>query len=614
MNSYFGYLYFRIHLPNLFRNACLFPFENLEIWNNMTLTEIISQLDIADKPFTFFDFSVQINQCKPKSEDRNALIAESFAARFVGNINDNSGKQYYHPMITYADQNGNIIENPNKDEITPEMVTYWEKRVEKSINPLFRAQYAGLVWEFKFMVSQEKPNIKFARMHIDSLSEVVEKKLYDHEVVGTKYSERAIVLAKQLKYEEGLERAKIALSTLAGSCKKDEYIGIWGVPYRICCEHKGIYSEKDIRLMISDMESRFNRIALENKDPWLLLDIAELLAAYYKRNGKQDAIEPLFVKVVDSFESKSTNLSRMQLISNYERLINVVDSFGLKKMEADLSLKIETLGENIHDEMHTISHEFSIDKKDIDQHNDFLLGGGMEEAFKRFIFYYVPKREEAEKSVKELAKNAPFLFMISTHLYGNNGRVMNTVGGIENDLDGQIILHISKSMKISSLFIDAVIEEGKKCGIFSIETVTDFIFQSPVYSSERRKIIEKGLEAYYNDDFVVAIHLLIPQLEEAIRQLCKLSGVVVLRRKDNGKGFTVRILDDMLRDSQAVNVLSEDLANYLRILLTDDRGWNLRNDICHGIASPNLFNKVTADRILHAILCLGSFRYQNLGS
>ena len=64
----------------------------------------------------------------------------------------------------------------------------------------------------------------------------------------------------------------------------------------------------------------------------------------------------------------------------------------------------------------------------------------------------------------------------------------------------------------------------------------------------------------------------------------------------------------MLRDPIAIQLLTDDFANYLRILLTDNRGWNLRNDICHGIASPQLFNKMTSDRIIHALLCFGVFR------
>ena len=50
--------------------------------------------------------------------------------------------------------------------------------------------------------------------------------------------------------------------------------------------------------------------------------------------------------------------------------------------------------------------------------------------------------------------------------------------------------------------------------------------------------------------------------------------------------------------------------SYLKILFTDNRGWNLRNDVCHGMIEPELFTKQSADRVLHALLSLGLVRYK----
>ena len=82
----------------------------------------------------------------------------------------------------------------------------------------------------------------------------------------------------------------------------------------------------------------------------------------------------------------------------------------------------------------------------------------------------------------------------------------------------------------------------------------------------------KGLEAYFNQDYLVALHLLIPQLEEAIRNILEIGNIPTLKPNKSGNGFQLRILDDMLRDPIAIQLLTDDFANYLRILLTDTRG------------------------------------------
>lgn len=198
--------------------------------------------------------------------------------------------------------------------------------------------------------------------------------------------------------------------------------------------------------------------------------------------------------------------------------------------------------------------------------------------------------------------------MIPQSIFDERGRVKAVVGGIGTDLEGNLIVHISMSMKFNAIFLNAVIEEGKQRGIFTKENILSFITKSPAIKTERIPIITKGLEAYFNQDYLVALHLLIPQLEEAIRNILEIGNIPTLKPNKSGNGFQLRILDDMLRDPIAIQLLTDDFANYLRILLTDNRGWNLRNDICHGIASPQLFNKMTSDRIIHALLCFGVFR------
>jgi len=66
-----------------------------------------------------------------------------------------------------------------------------------------------------------------------------------------------------------------------------------------------------------------------------------------------------------------------------------------------------------------------------------------------------------------------------------------------------------------------------------------------------------------------------------------------------------------LRDEKVAAVLGPNISSYLRILLTDARGWNLRNNVCHGLASPGMLSAPAADRILHAILVLGLFRQRD---
>jgi hypothetical protein len=115
------------------------------------------------------------------------------------------------------------------------------------------------------------------------------------------------------------------------------------------------------------------------------------------------------------------------------------------------------------------------------------------------------------------------------------------------------------------------------------------------------------LDAFYAGDHVVAVHLLIPQIEHAFRRLLVMCQRPVFKLNRQG-GQDLRILDEMLRDPAVIELFSESKTVYLRVLLTDRRGWNLRNDVCHGITEPDSIGWYACDRVIHVFLILCCIR------
>ncbi|MFI5323317.1 MAG: DUF4209 domain-containing protein [Thermodesulfobacteriota bacterium] len=105
-----------------------------------------------------------------------------------------------------------------------------------------------------------------------------------------------------------------------------------------------------------------------------------------------------------------------------------------------------------------------------------------------------------------------------------------------------------------------------------------------------------------------SISLLIPQIEDAFRNLVEIGGNILQPTRLGG--FQYKILDELLRDEIVARVFGNETAFYFRIILTDQRGWNIRNRVCHGMANMNLFNQKVADRIFHVLLCLSQVRSQ----
>ena len=156
-------------------------------------------------------------------------------------------------------------------------------------------------------------------------------------------------------------------------------------------------------------------------------------------------------------------------------------------------------------------------------------------------------------------------------------------------------------VKVSADFI----KENLKKGHFLKESIMDFLRKCPLFEEDRFEIIERGIEAYFDEDYITMIHLLIPQVENAIRNLVELLDESTLESKKSNNTLQLKTLDTLLREKSLLNI-SENFVYYMRVLYTDPRGWNLRNLVCHGLSPLKYFNPVTADRIFHSLICIGS--------
>ena len=104
-----------------------------------------------------------------------------------------------------------------------------------------------------------------------------------------------------------------------------------------------------------------------------------------------------------------------------------------------------------------------------------------------------------------------------------------------------------------------------------------------------------------------SIHLLIPQIEAILRYLVEVTGGNVLKPSKGG-GFHLRTLDEILRSEQIKTALDDDVSLYFRVILTDQRGWNIRNSVCHGLLPFDHFTTAIADRLIHILLVLAQVR------
>lgn len=115
--------------------------------------------------------------------------------------------------------------------------------------------------------------------------------------------------------------------------------------------------------------------------------------------------------------------------------------------------------------------------------------------------------------------------------------------------------------------------------------ILDLCQNAPLIDSDRCYSVSKGLQAGFNLDFDIAIHLLIPQIEHLIRTSLREYGVVIDTKQDNKE--QVSTLSHLLHTSSAKEIFDEGFLFELKVLFGDEKGINARNNLAHGLMNDN---------------------------
>jgi len=587
------------------------------------ISEIIDSLDILSEPIAEHKISREVNSFikeKDKEDIPYQWLAEAMAFDFVENYQnkETSWGTYYGPMMVLNNEDGTATESPSIQLLTPEIIEYWEERSKNAVHPILKLRYADLVWDFSKNIKGEPPHFSVAQTIIDSAIAVAEQNCHEYETDIITKLERALSVGLSINDSERINSLRDTIIQYEDKIAKDEKPGLWGFSFDLLLKNKKIpLSDALKQKIINDLENRLSKLSdtsqKENLEPWAAKAAAIRLAQYYRSINQTDDVKRVLLKFGAAFEAASEDASAIQASAWLQRVHSIYLEYGLRTEAEQISINLKEIGPKVNEEMKPISHEMEISHEDMQNYVDSIIGDDLESTFVRIAVHYVPKKDKTENQLKNLAKNAPISYLFPRQIQDHQGRPVAFIGPLEDDLIGNIVHLTAQNMGISTVFLRRVIEESISRFKITPDKIIDYMYKSPVFDQDKKEIISSGITVYLSNEHLSAIHLLIPQIENAFRTLVEHTGGSVLK-PSRGGGMHLKTLDELLRDQRIIDVFGEDMALYFRILLTDQRGWNLRNDVCHGISPAATFQVNISDRIFHIFLCLGLVRYKKNNS
>ncbi len=198
-------------------------------------------------------------------------------------------------------------------------------------------------------------------------------------------------------------------------------------------------------------------------------------------------------------------------------------------------------------------------------------------------------------------------FLVTRSILERGGRVIAQVPSLQEDPEGHYITMLNQNLQFEAPFLREAIERVFTRYEIDQITLTEYLQESPLFDPSKHAQLLEGVAAYLRKDHIAAIAILVPIIEAAIRRLLQLNGVSTYKRARYG-GLDFRMLGDCLYNPCVVSTFGEDIRDYFVALLVDSRGWNIRNNVSHGLLDDEHFSAALSDRVLHVLLLLALVR------
>lgn len=201
-----------------------------------------------------------------------------------------------------------------------------------------------------------------------------------------------------------------------------------------------------------------------------------------------------------------------------------------------------------------------------------------------------PKIGQLRQIAKDMAAASPLASLVAKSFQTGSGKTAAKVPGMKVDADENDPAVRSTMFKAADMhrMCVAQVAEAARWEIIrehavSLADWSDVVSENPFVPPGREQFFAEGLHFGLNGNFVVAAHLLIPQIENSCREMLAARGVIVSTHDQDGIEREMYINELILAVPEFRTLFGEDLTFDLRGLLIEQQGSNLRHGMAHGL-------------------------------
>ena len=520
-------------------------------------------------------------------------------------LTNKSRSQPYEPMWV-----GNGGSSPTPDWFNESDVNFLAAILDDMDDPMIRGRIADLLW-----IKRTPTEIRFAWEAIDSYRSL-DLNTATWVTGVEKCWERALNLGRMIGKANGQrveEMESDLITKFYAVTKEDYFFGHWIAQ---TLKEFGLGSNereriaRKLKTLAEEFEADGNFHA--GQDHYTLA--GEWFGAADQHSNQTDMKVAVAEGCVKEAEARmsSDDHSALVAVGLYDRAIQTLREIPrverpvrqINERIAELIQHHEETGRLALEEMKTVSTPSVDISKQVQQAKAAVRGKTPIEALGGLASLDITDSKELRRSAEENLKSYPFTALVSWTMFTPDGRVAAKRPGVtpslpdsdENELAtwGQMIQE--HGIRVDIAVVGWILPALEILHIEHRFREADFITlarNSPAVPPGREELFGKALFNGYEHDFATAIHLLTPQVEHMVRYRLKSQGVITTNTDRHGiedeKG-----LSNLVEAPEFEQIFGEDLAFEIKALFCSHFGSNLRNNISHGLLTPQQCHSVNS--------------------
>lgn len=552
---------------------------------------------LSDEKISFDDLKKELFTAAQESEDEK----ESYILWLLADIAEISycteGKKTFSPKWKLYGSARSLL----PEDLSNSNIDFLKSIYPSLTNDMLKAKVADILWDLKI-----KPKkIEYAEFVISTYIKLPfseSKTFYKNQI----YIKRALNIAAGMKKQDIIANFEKNIFYVFLNHDFDGYAYLFQLADFMIetsiCNNKAV----EISEKLKDFGEKCEK---ENS--------FNLAGSYYSRSAiwanKYDENKAIELQIKNAKSSihhaeyvSETDKHGISETAFYEEALKIIRGLPKEKRrvyfteedEKSIADKIRAAGQKciLNMEKHSIS--MPIDLTDsVNQIINHIKGKTKDEALEFIAFASLNITYDGLKnSAMQMFKNSALFSFIPKMFYGDDGRIIartkgyDLKGPLEEDDENLIQWMAFEYKNYIQIHVVGVILPALQVFTnehnISFRELNEIVNKSTIFPNSRKGIITKGLLAGFEYDFITALHLLIPQIENMVRYQLRLANVKTSGidkdgiENENG-------LSTLVKNPEFDILFGKDLGFEIKTLLCNSFGPNLRNNVAHGLLDMN---------------------------